>query len=471
MEHLFRYNIVACFRTVRVKANLVLFFLQERHRKSNTAPVFSVQACSVTIQSRPLARYVHTHIVNLTVVPINSQPKHPLLFATRSLTAPPKKIAPPEEPFPYPDPVRVGGDHAFNIRLTEMAGLRRETAKLEECRARVARRNVAANTASASTATTSTASSLQSNQSATRPSTAGVSSTPQSVRPSSGVSRVSSRTGLSRRTSLPAGHATTVQDKPPSPPLSGSATDHPIVRRTSSPLFSISECKSATNSGELTKPSSTIGNPINAASGNNSTGQNMDTSSSESDTAEKKAEATEGGGSNVDEGSGTAVEITAVLEKEEVIPSSHHRDLVEAIFSRAETQKQNPTTAPTPGGTTEMNNDSTHSTSQTETSGTGSPSTTKVARESKPSSTRPKSSKTNNSTQKQLQKETLPPSTPVSPTSSGVSPPSSPSSSSSITSDQSPRPASSNSGKKAHSKSSKTRKSHKKSHRKHNKNT
>ncbi|CAI8032577.1 hypothetical protein GBAR_LOCUS18416 [Geodia barretti] len=223
--------------------------IYERHRKSSTAPVFSIQACSVTIQSRPLAR---------------------------SLTAPPKKIAPPDEPFPYPDPVLVGGDHTFNIRLAEMAGLQRETAKLEECRIRIARRNAAANTtgANASTQNSTASSSLQPNnphQPGVRSSNGGANSAAQSVRPSSGVTRVSSRTGLSRKTSLPAGYtATAVQPPPQLPPpsslpdLSQTTKDcPPVVKRTSSPLSSISECKRSSNSDASANPCPSLTDPRN----------------------------------------------------------------------------------------------------------------------------------------------------------------------------------------------------------------
>lgn len=87
----------------------------------------------------------------------------------------------------------MGGDHAFNVRLAELAGLQRDTIKYEECRARIARRNAAATTSSST-------STLQAYNR-------------QPVRPSSGICRPSTlnKNGLNRRTSLPA-HV--VQDKP-----------------------------------------------------------------------------------------------------------------------------------------------------------------------------------------------------------------------------------------------------------------
>ena len=456
-----------------IDVKVLLTFLQERHRKSSTAPVFSIQACSVTIQSRPLARYVY--FSNLSLARI-------LVMVPRSLTAPPKKIAPPDEPFPYPDPVLVGGDHTFNIRLAEMAGLQRETAKLEECRIRIARRNAAANTAgaNASTQNSTASSSLQPNnphQPGVWSSNGGANSAAQSVRPSSGVTRVSSRTGLSRKTSLPAGYtATAVQPPPQLPPpsslpgLSQTTKDcPPVVKRTSSPLSSISECKRSSNSDESANPCPSPTDPTNKTPEKMSadtTGQKTDNSFREKDTVQKETVENRGAiEGNVNEG----IEEVGAVEIKEVVPSSHHRDLVEAIFSQTPKQKQSPNvvtdescTQPTCSAGVSVVGDSN---SKVE------PSTTGRSTHTRPSSAGPNTPKSKTTTQhtpsptKPLQETLSPsPSTPVSPTSK-TSPPSS-ASSSSITSEHSPRPASGSSGKKPH-KSSRNRKSHKKSHGRH----
>ena len=354
-----------------------------------------------------------------------------------------------------------------------MAGLQRETVKLEEWRVRIARRNAAASTAgaTASTQNSTVSSSLQSNnphQPGGRSSSGGANAAAQSVRPSSGVTRVSSRTGLSRKTSLPAGYtATAVQPPPPLPPpsslpgLSQTTKDSPVVKRTSSPLSSISECKRSANSDASVNKT-----PEKMAA--DKTGQKTDNSFREKDTVQKETVenggAIEGSGSNDNEG----IEEMGAVEIKEVVPSSHHRDLVEAIFSQTPKQKQSPNvescTQPTCGaGVSGVDSDSNCKPRKVE------PSTTGRSTHTRPSSARPNTPKSKTTTlhtpspTKPLQ-ETLSPSTPVSPTSK-ASPPSS-ASSSSITSEHSPRPASGSSGKKPH-KSSRNRKNHKKSHGRH----
>jgi hypothetical protein len=196
------------------------------------------------------------------------------------------------------------------------------------------------------------------------------------------------------------------------------------------------------------------------------TGQKTDNSFREKDTVQKETVenggAIEGSGSNVYEG----IEEMGAVEIKEVVPSSHHRDLVEAIFSQTPKQKQSPNvescTQPTCGaGVSGVDSDSNYCKPRKV-----EPSTTGRSTHTRPSSARPntpKSKTTTPHTPSPLQ-ETLSPSTPVSPTSK-ASPPSS-ASSSSITSEHSPRPASGSSGKKPH-KSSRNRKNHKKSHGRH----
>ena len=48
-----------------------------------------------------------------------------------------KKLVIPAESFPYPDPAKHSDNEAFDIRLTELAKLERDTVKLEELRARL----------------------------------------------------------------------------------------------------------------------------------------------------------------------------------------------------------------------------------------------------------------------------------------------------------------------------------------------
>ena len=92
---------------------------------------------------------------------------------------PRKRLAPSTEPFPYPDPAKISGDQAFNVRLAELAKLERDTVKYEELRARLASRTVPTLPAS-----------LQKSE--------------QPLRPSSGRgNRASATRAAGRRTSVP----------------------------------------------------------------------------------------------------------------------------------------------------------------------------------------------------------------------------------------------------------------------------
>jgi hypothetical protein len=194
------------------------------------------------------------------------------------------------------------------------------------------------------------------------------------------------------------------------------------------------------------------------------TGQKTDNSFREKDTVQKETVENRGAiEGNVNEG----IEEMGAVEIKEVVPSSHHRDLVEAIFSQTPKHKQSPNvescTQPTCGAGVSGVGDSNSKPRKVE------PSTTGRSTHTRPSSAGPNTPKSKTTTPhtpsptKPLQ-ETLSPSTPVSPTSK-ASPPSS-ASSSSITSEHSPRPVHGSSGKKPH-KSSRNRKSHKKSHGRH----
>ena len=225
----------------------------------------------------------------------------------------PKRIAPPEEPFPYPDPVKVGGDHAFNVRLAEMAGLQRDTIKNEEFRARIARRN-------AMVATSSNASNLQANNR-------------QPVRPSSSTTRSSmpSKTGLYRKTSLPAG---TVQDKP-----SLVAECSVSSRQLAVPPKLPSNCTVKLESGaslqhSLAEKPTIMENdetnyPSLCSTGSEIAAEHTTDSLSVTDSNEESSEEDEG----IDMQRGCVVQ-------SEVTPKNHHRDLVEAIFSGENRQKQ-----------------------------------------------------------------------------------------------------------------------------------
>ena len=222
--------------------------------------------------------------------------------------SPPKKIAPPEEPFPYPDPVLVGGDHAFNVRLTELARLQKETIKNEELCARIARRNAAI-------ATSSSATSLQ----ATR----------QPLRPSSSVTRPSAtcKAGLNRKTSLP---APTVQDTPSSPPSQCSQSTRKLPVPT----------KRSCNSNDAENDSKAF-----VHDSAEQTGIEMDPTSSKSNekTPVKPSQISSASQCSIEHNDevqvSTAVESKTVI-LDEVPPKTHHRELVNAIFSREKQTRQ-----------------------------------------------------------------------------------------------------------------------------------
>lgn len=243
---------------------------------------------------------------------------------SRSVSTP-RKIAPPKEPFPYPDPVHVGGNHAFNIRLTELTGLQRDTVKYEECRARIARRNATATTSSS-------ASSLQANNR-------------QPSRPSSSLSRpsVSNRSGTHRRISLP---AQTMQDK--SSLLQCSMTS----RQLSLPAKMPSTQSNSTLSSEL--ESSTLlehgsveehADAKSTGKGNNSLPSSNDIVkehkteySPVTDTTPEKV-STEGRNNKTEEY--VDVQSSCVVPSV-VTPKRHHREIVETIFSGEHQRKQMP---------------------------------------------------------------------------------------------------------------------------------
>ena len=144
-----------------------------------------------------------------------------------------KKVVIPAKSFPYPDPAKPSDNQAFDIRLTELAKLERDTVKLEELRARL-------------------------RSAAIPPVASSQSSVGRSARPSSAKSsRVQMPTrAVTRKTSTP------VQERPPTqcvtsslasrrlsaPPTAGSkgttqqATHH---RQTSSPEAATKETKSS----------------------------------------------------------------------------------------------------------------------------------------------------------------------------------------------------------------------------------
>ena len=128
-----------------------------------------------------------------------------------------KRLAPPTEPFPYPDPAQLSGDQAFNVRLAELAKLERDTVKYEELRARLAGRTVptlpassqrSENPARPSSSRGNTASSQRSENparpSSSRGSTASSQRSENPARPSSSRgNRSSPARAAGRRTSVP----------------------------------------------------------------------------------------------------------------------------------------------------------------------------------------------------------------------------------------------------------------------------
>ena len=244
-----------------------------------------------------------TQLAALQILPLND------ILLSRYVPAP-KRIAPPKEPFPYPDPVQVGGDHAFNVRLAELAGLQRETIKYEECRARIARRNAAATTSSST-------STLQAYNR-------------QPVRPSSGICRPSTlnKNGLYRRTSLP---AHTVQDKPSPQECSVNSRQLSVPPRKSSNTSNVSVSVKNSSSEEKILNTSKE-NDSSMSSSNNSKIEPdcmmacvpvMNTCSEEICSKETKI---------VEE----ALDVQSSCDVQSVapqVPSNKHRELVEAIFS------------------------------------------------------------------------------------------------------------------------------------------
>ena len=219
-------------------------------------------------------------------------------------TTTPRRIAPPEEPFPYPDPIRVGGDHAFNIRLTELAGLQRDTIKSEECRARIARRN-----AMASSNSTPSVQQQQQQQpnSIIHP----------SIRPSSGHTRPSVVPTKNRRISLPVS-PTAIQDRIPKPVAQ--SVESPGASRAEISAMPPRPLQRHTTSSNTAKPKK-----AKVLELNNST--------------EIVESGTENPVHKFKEAKDTVEEINKVEEFEPescrvVVPvQSHHRELVKAIFS------------------------------------------------------------------------------------------------------------------------------------------
>ena len=220
-----------------------------------------------------------------------------ILNLCRSVSSSPKKIAPPDEPFPYPDPVLVGGDHAFSVRLAELTRLQRETIKSEELRQRIARRN-------ATITTSSSATSLQNNAR-------------QLPRPSSSVIRphVACKNSLDRKTSLP---APTLQDKPVP------EHQHPVLSRKL-------PVPPKTNNSSTTKLESDTSVKQNAPEGpaNNKGCRNEHNSTDDSVTKTVEHSLTV----NVERNEGEEGNNKPVIVQSEVSPKTHHRELVKAIFS------------------------------------------------------------------------------------------------------------------------------------------
>ena len=239
-------------------------------------------------------------------------------------------MAPPDEPFPYPDPLLVGRDHAFTVRLAEFAGLQRDTVKYEEFRARIARRNIAATTSSTSS---SSSSSSQANHHQ------------QPVRPSSSYSRPSTPTrgGVSRRISLPA--ANTMQERLSQSTSSGCGSVS--NRRSSSPCGASKKTDNSSSSAQLQSSTKLQQNTPDVAA--------KSTSEISSPLLSPNIELTESNAVHrLEEGVKNAVTDTDGVEEtngEEdsmeaqssrvtlTAPTSRHRDLVEAIFSPKKQQE------------------------------------------------------------------------------------------------------------------------------------
>ena len=246
-----------------------------------------------------------------------------ILFS-RSVTTP-RKIAPPEEPFPYPDPIHVGGDHAFNVRLVELAALQRDTIKNEEYRARIARRNAAAMASSNSACNMHQQQQQQQQQQHTN--------IRQSTRPSSGHTRPSipNRNMSNRRISLPLSPTvkkTVLQEPSPVPQL----VECSVVRKKSLETSTVLPTQlnnhsntSNLENGDPSEPNSPVNNVLLTEKVNNDSGIGLPVAClSDARGQMNELEETENG---------------CVIQK--VVPAkSHHRELVKAIFSREKEQIQ-----------------------------------------------------------------------------------------------------------------------------------
>lgn len=196
------------------------------------------------------------------------------------------------------------------MRLTELARLQRETVKNEELRARIARRNAGA------MATSSSATNLQ----ATR----------QPPRPSSSVARssVPGRTGLSRKTSLP---VPTVEESQPPP---SSTLEHSVNSRKLPVPAKPSSDDSSTAITENVYDHNTV-EQRGIEIGSLTTGSKCESVKHQTTTVD----AEQSGIEKKDEVQVCAESKTVVVS--EVLPKTHHRELVNAIFSRENHLSQN----------------------------------------------------------------------------------------------------------------------------------
>ena len=320
----------------------------------------------------------------------------------RSSTTP-KKIAQPEEPFPYPDPIHVGGDHAFNVRLVELAGLQRDTIKSEECRARIARRNAAAMMSSSN----STCSVQQQQHTTVR----------QPIRPSSGHTRssVPNRNIPNRRISLPVSPTvkkTVIQEPSPVPQSEACSVASKEPPETSSVLPTQLKNHSNLENDDPSEPTFSVNDILATDKVDNDSGIGAEMN-------ELK----------IDE----EVENTCVIQK--VVPAkSHHRELVNAIFSR-EKQTHNEVTAVDDSAVKTKEDGVVSHSSEDDTIGSQSPSkSTTTKHHSKAHS---KSRSSSSTPTPALPQEPLSPNILMIPPNE-ISPPHSSASSSSITSEHSP---------------------------------
>ena len=261
-----------------------------------------------------------------------------VLFPSRPVSAS-KRVAPPDEPFPYPDPLLVGGDHAFTVRLAEFAGLQRDTVKYEEFRARIARRNIAATTSSTSS---SSSSSSQANH------------RQQPVRPSSSYSRPSTPTrgGVSRRISLPA--ANTMQERLSQSTSSGCGSVS--NRRSSSPCGASKKTDNSSSSAQLQSSTKLQQNTPDVAAESASdisspflspTGELTESNAVHRLEDGVKYAVTDTDG--VEETNGEEDSMEAQSSRVPLTaPTCHHRHLVEAIFSPKKQQEPEHSEPPGP---------------------------------------------------------------------------------------------------------------------------